>query len=503
MTELETPATQPVADAPDLTPPAAPLSAPPESPEAEPLPIAADPPPLDINQLPREAILEGLPREALIALWEHRLRELGGLNAAGKQAFEQSVRAGDPADSTLYRLLVDVTGEAERLQDALKALPDAHALAPKLVDAGGKPLIGMRTHRPDPLGGRELSGEAAVMAMRRRAAGGVKRVPLYNSGFCVDLRQPTASEVTVAFHRSAETAAEFGRILGAHFYMHHDALLKDAFVDLIFDCVVDSTLQGWSRNKTQTLREHIALTDYHPLLWSLATLMFPDGYEGFQHLCLNPDCRHVITGTVDLRLMLRHNYRALPDGAVAFLTKDSVTPLEAAEYRQSLGFRETVVFGTREYQLRVPSLSQYLAEARRYVADLTEKMHGANYDQLQVAVYHHYARVFTPWVERVVYYAAGEPPVVDFTTSDPQAIALDLDTLHTEDPEEVVVKACLAFANRSTISFGAYPVFACPSCGHTPDIASGFFTVDPQRTFFTMALQKLRGSPTATPSLKR
>lgn len=465
-------------------------------------PVAESDVEIEFDDVIRDTLKDAKPSSAVLLEGDpiDRLTEL--LTAVflrlGKLDFTRDAATPDTHTNILARQLNEISDEGLRVSESLSTLADPSTLASKHTSAHGN--ISLRIPVTNTVAEGPVFGhEGLIEFSRRRGKHTSRRVPLLNSGFFLDLESSVNAELHKFFTRVAEDVNAYGKEFGANFYLYSDLLIKKAFVDLFMVSVVGSNLHMWS--KPGVLLENISINDFKAIILILAHLMYPEGYDDFTHACTNPAkdesgglvCTHVSKAKIDVHQLLKHDFTKMNDKAIAHMCRKggtSITKEELAEYRKELNFTKTITFKNWRITLAVPSLQKYLDYGDLFNSELVNDVLADNNNGMYQALGFRYYRTFTPWLVDIALLAEDGSVLV--TTPDQSIIPALMDKVQSEDPEQEVLKQFHDYIASTELSYVVYPVAACPACGYVPETKTGYFTVDPAHTFFTLLLRKFR-----------
>ena len=438
--------------------------------------------------------LLGIPQSELTKIVNDRIEQEGGLE------FLNHVRESGSNDNLLYFSVDATAGEVTRVRDYFATLGDT-VLDPILLDAEGRPTCGTRVVVPPKTkGSQPVSGTAGIVSILASRRGNIRRIPLYNSGFSIDIRVPTVDEVSTLIRKCRLDKADYESQMGAPFYMFFDRILKVNFIELLMRLVVFSSCKNWE--KEGVLLSAIKLADLNALLASVAGIMYPKGYPNFRHYCTRPvdkehpaGCDHVTSIKADIAKLIHTRFSALNTDAIIHMTKSLqsstvIGDAERQQYQEWLGFDGTEI-KTSEFTfvLHTPSLAAHLEAAAVFNGELLNEVRADNAQGIVMALRPRDLRLYSQFVKTVkVYDDNGE----EVNTSNDQVVisyVLDL-CMDDEETRYKLLKEFKAFVNTSQLSYVCYKKFKCASCGYEPPIGSDYFTVDAQTAFFTTALLK-------------
>ena len=235
------------------------------------------PPQQELKNEKIRTFFETLDKDTLTTLFEKRQTLLGD------DAFVASATTSGTYDNILVTLLGEHSGEVDRINQTLPSINNP-LFSTKLV-RDGTTILGATTPRKTPGRGVTVSGPDAKYTLAIRS-GRMKRIPLYNSGFSIDISQPDMTMLNTFLNKAHDDTNSYGRQFGAYFFYFNDLVIKEAIVELISPLILNSTLKGWNRGNT--LMRSIKLVDLKLIMNTLAALMHSDGYE-FTHICTNQE----------------------------------------------------------------------------------------------------------------------------------------------------------------------------------------------------------------------
>ena len=377
-----------------------------------------------------------------------------------------------------------------------------------LKDDKDKTILGT-SRREQKLEG-ELFGRDAVQAFKGSENKNFgKRIPLYNSGFCIELEEPTNAQLSQYTSQILPELDENGRQMGVLYYMFMDYHLKDGAARLIRELTVDASFDEWDRGNN--LLDALSIEDMDVVLMHIASLMFPDGFDKFEHVCRRPDgsCKHVINETVDLSRMIYTNFTRLPQNARDFMRrsihrKGIITLEDLSTYRDMIKFTtnsENNEIKWRQYGfiLKSPLYTEYRDSGARYLSLINQVIFTPEEEdsfltkqKMAQAISYRMLRQLSPWIQELRNYNKDGGFI---RTTDEESIDEIMDYIQTIDQEDEVYPLFAEALNRHKLSHICYPVLPCPKCGYPQpedldENDSGYLTINPIQTFFTMCVNR-------------
>jgi len=429
--------------------------------------------------------LEGCSAEQLQELVTSRIKFLG------EAAFEEAIKIKGSYD----QLLVDYTNvksvEAYRTQESISNIKDKTLFDTRLV-RDGKTILGNIKPRKETSHGASLSGADALAAFAIRDKW-MKRIPLYNSGFSIDIIPPSLAALNTFFNKTHDRTSEYGRRFGGLFFYYYDLLIKEALVELILPLIINSTLRDTNTTRSTMLTQNIKLVDLKIILNTIGAMMFPDGFT-FTHICQTSTgkCSHTEELLIDINKLQRYDFSKMSNDCIQHMSRQiEVTPELLAQYHTKLGFdNREIRWKQYGFIMRVPSLDNYLEYGRIYNGELTSTILASNSDTIQRAVLYSFYQIYVPFIRELVLY--DENNNRDIVTPDQDVISKILLRLQSEGNNDELIKKFDQYVADTEIGYVCYPAMPCPECNYLPE--SGYYTVDPSLTFFIQSLMKLNQS---------
>lgn len=459
-----------------------------------------------VEYLPHTVDLRGTDDAAVLALFQ------ASLERNGAAVFDALVRTPGSHENLLYRDIMEGSHEEKRIREFLGTLPaelrSSEALS-NILKRGDEVVLKntySMTGKKVPKGEtRVLTGPEAIVAFASAAVSSIEgktssagsyRIMLHNSGVSLDLRVPTGNDFEILLQNCFAIDRDFGAVMGAHYFSYADAMIKARIYDFIYSLIVNSSYDSW--NKKGMLWQVLKFPDLSPLVMSIAALIYRKGFEGFSFKCTRPidaehpvGCSHTETLTIDLLKMIVTRWPVLSQSSIEYLTKVRsasgavFTLQDIIAYQKSLGLEgEEISFRGFTFTMRIPTFSEYLEAAQKFLSDISNEIEGDNSDGKYRMIGLRYIRSFIPWIEKMRYdQAEGGATESD----EPGAIELILDRLGDLDDDGTFQNKLVEYVNKVQLTYVGYPATKCPTCGHIPNTPSGLMTIDPFTTFFTIA----------------
>lgn len=334
----------------------------------------------------------------------------------------------------------------------------------------------------------EIKGQAGDIYLLTRLHG-FCRVPLYNSGFWLSFRSSAMWELNAFFQSIDMEEKIFGRILGGHYYHLYDFTIKEAFLDLIEEIVVDSSLKDF--NKVGVLRKAIALPDINTLFASCCYMLYRDGLD-VDVSCLEESCGHISPIHVVLTNCVINNYSLLTSVHLSQLLqtdKESLTLNDVVHYQNTLNGIHNSILCEKEpfiFKCQVANIERYLQ-----IGSIVYKkiLSGLKTDDIKDRRFTQYLRslipwMYIPWIESVTIDVDTDTPLV---IKEPEKIIQVIETLIRQN-DPILGRIQKDFIDRIVVSHYCYPGVKCPACGKEPDdIKKDSYPADVESLFFFLS----------------
>ena len=432
---------------------------------------------------------------------EHDIKSIGDAmelenTEIGSEEFQRQLAKIGSYPEVLKRMLDAWTDQTLYIAETLKRITnpamvgDSYEAPPKddIPDSKGFSLKNQVISMDKSLNGLEVGGYQArmlILAGNRN----IKKVQLYNSGFHIILKGPSLVEINLVYNRLAEDMGEYGRMMGAIFYMYSDFKIKEIIWEFIRPLIIGSNLNKW--DKGNRLRDNISLLDYQLIVLSLGSLMFKNGYD-FVHVCTNPTCRKQSVETIDLNLLQLTDFSRIPYEQLSVLAAGAaVTPDDVRAYKKGLGINSDFTIGRYKIYRSVPTMSSYITNGSAFNEELSMSIHDIKKPEvIDQYLKYNYSRLFEPWISMIE--VLNDDGTVNFKTFEKESIAVVLDELQNSGDREVFTEKMDEFIQAASITNIGYLAKPCDACNIEPSGAvNGFVPFDAQNSFFTMLVMRL------------
>jgi len=436
-----------------------------------------------------------MPRESYIDISRGLIRRRSEL---GPDEFDRSFKHLNSYEELTRRMIDALTDNNNIYKEALakidpKKTGDEYSYTPdEDADESDKPFT-LKNRVMDvtkSLKGAEVTGKHArllVLASNKN----VKKVYLYNSGFYIILRGPDLVEINLIYNRLNEEMNEYGRMFGAVFYIYADFQIKQTCWEFIESLVIDSNLDKW--DKGNRLRNAVSFLDYNPIIQSIGSLMFKNGYP-FVHVCSGTEekpCNHTMEETIDLSLFQLTDFSKVPQELLAQLSRNTIVKMNKVRaYQKKLNDSKPLTAGQYRIYRKVPTMTDYLAHGEEFNEELTRSIQDIkDEDIVEQYLRYNYSRLFAPWISYVESMSGDE---VSFKIVEKDIISIVLNQIQSSEELDAFRISMNNYIQESMVTHIGYVAQPCESCGKLPSNAvNGFVPFDAQNSFFTMLVMRL------------
>lgn len=336
----------------------------------------------------------------------------------------------------------------------------------------------------------ELRGaEARIAAISQLR--GMKKVPLYNSGFYVVVRPMSLLELNEFVNGCDHSAKELGRAIGGNLYSVLDIFCRQTFMDLLPKIVVESNLINWRQG--DTLKECVSIHDYEILVHAVCSLIYREGIE-VDLICVNPKCRHVDHAQkIDLNALRQDNLVNISEEAMIQVRNGKPISKDQVEKYQRDLFKDISSVDSADIHVDfvVPTMARYLEIGNQIISKIFAVLHGGkNLDERRVQDAYSLSaiRMMAPWIGELA--IKDEDGEINFRVKDPEAVMDILENLL--DKATTLYEQIDKFVIKTRCSHIAYAGLECPVCHRKPSgTLQDFVPFDVQSLFFFLGFREL------------
>ena len=348
----------------------------------------------------------------------------------------------------------------------------------------------------------ETTAENSKHVFSYLLTGGMRRVPLWNSGIAVTLKPLTLEQIHHYHNEVNHADYEFGRQFGAFYYMFNNLIVDKTIIERLLPLAIcGSSYVAW--NNRDALLKAISFQDYPTLLWAMAVMMYPNGVP-ISFVCAEEGCGHVTREQADLTKLRLLNTDLINDEMVKhFSLSRKVTDEDLIKYRSAMPINRERVLEYGEtgdpfykkwvFTFKEPSLYDWRDAGLDFLSEVRQAVDVSDADKVTEYMVYNYLRTYKPWIDKIALtvYKDGEPKTaVLYNDGEPDndtAIYDCLNELHTYHRVETE-KLFHDYINSSKISHLCFYFPRCPKCGkETSGSYNGYVPYDPERALFTLA----------------
>ena len=354
----------------------------------------------------------------------------------------------------------------------------------------------------------EVSGEDGQIVFAAMLSGGMRRIPLWNSGITITLRPLTLDQLRRYSLEVTTRDNEYGRTFGAFYYMYANYEISSYIIERLLPIAIcGSNYVHWNTGSKEALLKVISIQDYPTILWAMGVMMHPNGVP-INFVCAEPGCGHVSREKADISKLRLLNTEVINDQMIEhFKSNKKVNDEDLAKYRSYLPFNRKLILDTGEegtpefrrwtFHLKEPSLFDWRAVGRDFVGELRKTADVTVQDEVNDYLFYNYLRAYKPWIEKIElssYMNDQLKTAIVTNDGDPRnnaTIYACLNDLRMTARAEVD-KMFQDYIQDTQISHICFYYPKCPKCGKEPAVSyHGYIPYDPERAFFTLALMKL------------
>lgn len=346
-------------------------------------------------------------------------------------------------------------------------------------------------------------GADAMLRVRSiMGLGGVVSVPLFHSGFWVTLATPTESALIELFRRISDDKVRLGRETMGLVFSNEQSYLVSWLVDFCLEHMRETSL----KNEDPTaIRSLMKAQDHGVLLWALACLIWPRGFNYGRALTTVEGVQKAETVTARINvaklLWVDNSYLSTKQKAhMARRARGSVTEEQVLEYQKEFDLGEGRLFQINDQlglRLKQPTIEKYVEDGESWISNIvrmvdttfTQAAPGDDERNRIIDLHAKAARLrkYGSWISAVVFTDPSGAGAVDNTEE--SVIQGTLEMLSSLPEADQIEKAIGQFIDDTTISMIAIPETSGKDTGipRFPHL----IPLDVVNTFFTLLAQKI------------
>lgn len=329
---------------------------------------------------------------------------------------------------------------------------------------------------------KKLSPSQATLMFRTLlSVGEAIQVPLWHSGFWINLKPPTQADIINLQVALTNSEVELGRNTNTLIYSNYAVVFNRIITDFIIKHIDDTTLivpEGGN------IRDYILVHDYYPLVLGILTTMYPKGINVLKS-CINstildeenkPKCNFIVSANMDPKKILWVDRTALSDKMLTHMgnriertmSVDSVKEYQLSISRLIDKDYELESSNGNKFKIKfsLPTLTNYITNGERWVNNIIKKAEllFTNVDtkeqrntKINDLALSGVLGIYNVFVKEIF--------VGDIGVTDYEAIMDMLSTISSDD------KAFLGFITKieefittSALAIVATPSYTCPTC---------------------------------------
>lgn len=225
----------------------------------------------------------------------------------------------------------------------------------------------------------KLTGEAALLRIRELTGlGATIQIPLYHSGFWVNISAPEEGDLLELERRIGEIKVELGRQTRGRIFANTTVAITGLVIDFVLSCVYRTTIRHEEVVQNNGLRSLILQQDIPTLLWGMALLIYPNGFNYTRALITN-NRQETITRKLNIGRIHYVNNRVFSDWqlrhmANRFEAKMTINDLE--KYRSEfvqLSPKEVKITEGISLVLKPSTISKYLERGQYWINNIVSR----------------------------------------------------------------------------------------------------------------------------------
>lgn len=346
-------------------------------------------------------------------------------------------------------------------------------------------------------------GNAAMLRVRSiMGLGGVVSVPLFHSGFWVTLTTPSESSLIELFRRISDDKVRLGRETMGLVFSNEQSYITGWLVDFCLEHVSETSLKT---DDLPTIRRLMLAQDHNVLLWGLACLVWPRGFNYGRALTTKEGIQtaETVTGRISVGKLLwvdNSFMSARQKAHMARRARGSMTEEQVLEYQKEFNLGEGRLFKINDQlslRLKQPSLENYVQDGENWISNIvrmvdttfTQAAPGDEERNRLIDLHAKAARLrkYGSWVSSVVF---TEPDgATAHENTEEEVITQTLEMLSALPEAAEIEKAMGVFIDDTTCSLIAIPETSGKETGipRYPHL----IPLDVINTFFTLLAQKI------------
>lgn len=345
-------------------------------------------------------------------------------------------------------------------------------------ESRGKPLEIMRVGSKNE-GNKEVTGDAALATLQAEyGLGALVKIPLWHTGLWITLKAPADTRLNIMMELMALEKITLGRITNGLSFSGVSVWMHETLIKLVLECLRSANLKDYTDEKFLNL---LSVHDLPIIYWGLACAVHSNGYSVSQPCLANPDrCKHETKEHLNVAKLSWVDITAMnPEQLLHMENPSTMKTLEEVMKYQSVGIFakemsrkfDVKSFGKSKaitFNLKVPSVAQYLNICNKWVSETVEMINNAFSDKVGESKRNQYIvkqselttlRQYGHFVKDIVYLNGNY-------VSNKDDIASVLNTLSADrDLVTGLTTAIREYIDDTVVNVIALPHYKCPACG--------------------------------------
>ncbi len=423
------------------------------------------------------------------------------------EAHKEALQENDEASQHWKDVISNSTQSVPYLNQYKTSLEGSDRYFVQAIKSKSGPLHGVKT-RFSAKEGENLKGEAAMLrVMEAVGIGSTFQAPLWHTGIWLTFKAPPDTALAELYRQIIAEKIDLGRRTYGLSLSSVSGITTDLVVDFALRYVYQCTL-----DTREDLKNIISSHDLDSLLWGLACVIWPNGFQ-YQQACTNDveNCKNVIKDILNVSKLQWPDSGALTDRQVMHMSKrrnKQMTIKDVEEYQNELLRIQptSVPIKTKKdnltLTLKVPTLGEFIDSSNLWISSTIAKLNAAFMKKADDDVRNDYVREqaqasslnqYSHFVKSITF---GDNNIIE----DQETIYNTLTHLSSDDNiREDIMKAIFDFKDNTVIAVIGIPGFECPKCKkeQTADKTyprhTNVLPLQVMTTFFTLVELRLRG----------
>lgn len=328
--------------------------------------------------------------------------------------------------------------------------------------------------------------------------GSTTRHLLYGTGISVTLRQETLAEINSYVSKCTNISGLYGNILGSRIEGIQDLVYKREFAEFLKGLIIDSSLEPVGMNGN--ILDYILYTDLAPLAMHVASNMH-DGHHPNFHILRS--CGDVEQIDVSLSKLINVDFTQFSEKEMTYLQQQVMSTHKEKlknqrEYIKRYDDVEDHRVGKVAFKFSVPVVSKFMKFGADTITKIYKEM--TDNDISIVKEVDSYIRTrlmsfYLPWIESItVYESETSDEIVGILTESTAMSNILLGYItNNKTYREEFNEHVSDYILKVQVTHLCYPEQpTCSICGKEIESKTGFTTINPYASFFTLCVQKLQ-----------